>query len=109
LSTTFPTGLPNRVTAAPHRGHLREAQRASLRTVREQFFAADPTGGAAACHVLRAAWLARQPGKCGMALCPNFVKAQGSPAQLACVGRGWVEFLSEVLRRPDWRCPLGKF
>ena len=44
-----------------------------------------------------------------MALCPNFIKAQGGPAQLACVGRGRVEFLSEVLKRPDWHCPLDTF
>jgi hypothetical protein len=81
----------------------------SLRSVREQLFAADPTGGAAACHVLRAACLARQLGKCGMALCPNFVKAQGGPSQLACVGRGRVEFLSDALKCQDWHCPLDKF
>ena len=81
----------------------------SLRAVREQLFAADPTGASAACQVLRAACLARQFGKCGMSLCPNFTKGPGGPAQLACVGRDRVEFLSEMLKRPDWHCPLDKF
>jgi hypothetical protein len=80
-----------------------------MAAVREQLFRSDPTGGAAACHVLRAACLARQLGKCGMALCPNFIKAQGGPAQLACVARSRVEFLSEVLNRLEWHCPLDKF
>jgi hypothetical protein len=44
-----------------------------------------------------------------MALCPNFIKAQGGPSHLACVGRGQVEFLSEVLKRLDWHCPLDRF
>jgi hypothetical protein len=35
-----------------------------------------------------AACLARQLCKRGMPLCPSFVKAQGGPAQLACVGVG---------------------
>jgi hypothetical protein len=66
-------------------------------------------GAVTSAHALRDACLARQPGKCGMALCPNFVKAQGGPAQLACAGRNRVEFLSEMLKRQDWHCPLDKF
>jgi hypothetical protein len=80
-----------------------------LPAIRERLFKEDPTGKQAAQFVFRAACLARQPGKCGLALCPNFVKAQGGPSQLACVGRGRVEFLSEALKRPDWHCPLDKF
>ena len=81
----------------------------NLLAVRERLFKDDPAGRQAAQFVFRAACLARQPGKCGMALCPSFTKGPGGPSQLACAGRGRVEFLSEVLKRPDWHCPLDKF